>query len=65
MEHVPDDRECPLMIPELQALKDADGLDRVRLCGFNAGYLRTPHLHGREADAMALVQAARARPTRG
>lgn len=39
--HVPPDSEAPLMSPELKVLKDADGLERVRLGDLNSNYLRT------------------------
>lgn len=39
--HVPSDDEAPEMTIELQVLKDADGLDRVRLGDLNPSYLRT------------------------
>jgi hypothetical protein len=39
--HVPDDRLVPAMTPELVCLKDADGLDRVRLRDLNPTFLRT------------------------
>lgn len=39
--HVPHDEEAPEMIRELQVLKDADGLDRVRLGDLNPEFLRT------------------------
>ena len=55
--HVPPDAECPRWTPELQCLKDADGLDRVRLGDFAPGYLRLSYLHGREPDARALLHA--------
>jgi uncharacterized protein len=55
--HVPPDTECPCWTPELKCLKDADGLDRVRLGDFDPDYLRLPYLHGREADARALLHA--------
>jgi hypothetical protein len=56
--HVPHDRHCPEMVPELKALKDADGLDRVRLGDFDARYLRTPYLHGCVDHAEALYDAS-------
>ena len=39
--HVPSDDEAPEMTMELKVLKDADGLDRVRLGDLNPSYLRT------------------------
>jgi len=57
--HVPPDRLSPRLTPELLALKDGDGLDRVRLGDFDAAYLRTPYLHGCEAVARDLWNATR------
>lgn len=39
--HVPPDNEAPMMTTELQVLKDADALDRVRLGDLDPRYLRT------------------------
>lgn len=39
--HVPSDNEAPIMTTELQVLKDADALDRVRLGDLDIRYLRT------------------------
>ena len=39
--HVPPDHEAPVMTTELKALKDADGLDRVRLGDLDVSRLRT------------------------
>lgn len=39
--HVPSDDEAPVMTTELRVLKDADGLDRVRLGDLNPDCLRT------------------------
>lgn len=39
--HVPPDDAAPVMTIELQVLKDADGLDRVRLGDLDPSYLRT------------------------
>lgn len=39
--HVPDDSEAPVMTTELQVMKDADGLDRVRLGDLDVSRLRT------------------------
>jgi HD superfamily phosphodiesterase len=41
--HVPHDHLAPAMTPELTCLKDADGLDRVRLGDLKSNYLRTPY----------------------
>jgi uncharacterized protein len=56
--HVPADHLCSRWTPELRCLKDADGLDRVRLGDFDSRYLRLPYLHGREPDAEALLTAS-------
>lgn len=50
--HVPHDSEAPVMTTELKVLKDADGLDRVRLGDLDAAYLRTD-------AAKELVETAR------
>jgi uncharacterized protein len=39
--HVPSDSQAPEMTPELVCLKDADGLDRVRLGDLDSSHLRT------------------------
>ncbi len=39
--HVPSDDKAPVMTTELQVLKDADALDRVRLGDLDPRYLRT------------------------
>ena len=39
--HVPSDGDAPVMTEELKVLKDADGLDRVRLGDLDPNYLRT------------------------
>lgn len=44
--HVPPDSEAPMMTTELKVLKDADGLDRVRLGDLNVAYLRTDAAKG-------------------
>lgn len=50
--HVPHDSDAPVMTTELKVLKDADGLDRVRLGDLDESYLRTD-------AARNLVQTAR------
>ena len=40
--HVPDDHLAPEMTPELACLKDADGLDRLRIGELDMRFLRTP-----------------------
>lgn len=54
--HVPSDSEAPVMTPELQALKDADALDRVRLGDLNPNYLRTKAALGLIETAEQLYQ---------
>ena len=44
--HVPRDGAAPVMTNELKVMKDADGLDRVRLGDLNASYLRTDAAKG-------------------
>lgn len=39
--HDREDRHAPRMTPMLKCLKDADGLDRVRIFDLNPAYLRT------------------------
>jgi uncharacterized protein len=56
--HVPADSACPALTPELQALKDGDSIDRVRLGDLDPRYLRTPHLVGEQARATQLWQAS-------
>ena len=41
--HVTDDSEIPDMSPELMCLKDADGLDRVRIYDLDPSFLRTAY----------------------
>jgi HD superfamily phosphodiesterase len=50
--HVPPDEEAPVMTTELKILKDADGLDRVRLGDLDTRYLRT-------SAALELISIAR------
>ena len=50
--HVPHDDEAPVMTTELKVMKDADGLDRVRLGDLDESYLRT-------APAKSMVEVAR------
>ena len=40
--HVPDDHLAPEMVPELACLKDADGLDQLRIGELDVRFLRTP-----------------------
>lgn len=39
--HETSDRDIPVMTPELMCIKDADGLDRVRIDDLNPSFLRT------------------------
>jgi uncharacterized protein len=57
--HVPADAACPQVTPELKALKDGDGLDRVRLGDYDPRYLRTPYLLGEQARATRLWETSR------
>jgi hypothetical protein len=54
--HVPDDHAAPWLSPELRALKDADGLDRVRLGDLDVRYLRTDAARARVRDAALLYR---------
>jgi hypothetical protein len=61
---VPPDSTCPTFTPELQCLKDGDGLDRVRLGDFAPRYLRTRYLADQGETARALWWASQPRPGR-
>ena len=39
--HETSDQDIPVMTPELMCIKDADGLDRVRINDLNSSFLRT------------------------
>lgn len=54
--HVPPDDEAPEMTTELKVMKDADGLDRVRLGDLDASYLRTHAARGLVGIATELEQ---------
>ncbi len=54
--HVPNDHEAPVIIAELAVLKDADGLDRVRLGDFDASFLRTSVASGLIETAKKLYE---------
>ncbi len=43
--HTPEDEAAPTMTTELKILKDADGLDRIRLGDLDARFLRTNAAH--------------------
>lgn len=61
--HVPPDHQAPGMTPELRCLKDADGLDRVRLGvlgDLDVRYLRTDLARALARDAVLLYRAASA-----
>lgn len=55
--HVPRDELIPEKTNELICLKDADGLDRVRIDDLNPAYLRTDAARSHAADAQALLDA--------
>ena len=55
---LPPDREIPDLTNELLCLKDADGLDRVRLGDLNAAYLRSDHARSWQDAAQQLYEAA-------
>lgn len=54
--HVPQDSEAPVMTTELKVLKDADGLDRVRIGDLNVSYLRTDAAVGLIETAQKLYE---------
>lgn len=54
--HVPPDNVAPKMTPELTCLKDADGLDRVRLYDLNIEYLRTAYAKTLDKKAFDLYK---------
>ena len=54
--HVPSDDEAPMMTTELKVLKDADGLDRVRIGDLNVSYLRTDAAVGLVETAQKLYE---------
>lgn len=56
--HVPHDDEAPVMTTELKILKDADGLDRVRLGDFDERYLRTDAAKNLIEPARELYEAS-------
>lgn len=53
------DGEIPAMTPELMCIKDADGLDRVRINDLNPAYLRSDPARLLVEDAWALFYATR------
>ncbi len=55
--HVPRDELIQEKTNELICLKDADGLDRVRIYDLNPAYLRTDTARSHAADAQALLDA--------
>jgi uncharacterized protein len=57
--HVPRDEFAPAMTPELKCLKDADGLDRVRLGDLKIDYLRTSYAKTLVSMAQALYDLSR------
>jgi uncharacterized protein len=52
--HVPNDDDAPVLTPELIALKDGDGLDRVRLGDLKSDFLRTSRAKSLCASATLL-----------
>lgn len=62
--HVPSDAECPVMTAELRCLKDADGLDRVRIYDLNPKYLRTEPARRLVARAQELLEQSEGREGR-
>ncbi len=56
--HVPSDDQAPVMTTELKVMKDADGLDRVRLGDLNQSYLRTDAARGLVELAQKLSDAS-------
>jgi hypothetical protein len=56
--HVPADGLCPEMTNELICLKDADGLDRVRIWDLDPRYLRTERARSLPQAAQQLLQAS-------
>jgi hypothetical protein len=57
--HEISDGEIPAMTPELTCIKDADGLDRVRINDLNPAYLRSDPAHLLVTDAWDLLYATR------
>lgn len=55
--HVPRDERIPEKTNELICLKDADGLDRVRIHDLDPAYLRTETARSHAADAQTLLDA--------
>ena len=62
--HVPPDDHAPEMTNELTCLKDADGLDRVRIHDLDPRQLRTARARQLTAEAQRLLDASR-RPRGG
>ena len=62
--HMQADASIPVMTIELICLKDADGLDRVRLGDLNPMYLRTPHAREAIDRARKLMEWTSLRATR-
>lgn len=52
------DQEIPVMTPELLCIKDADGLDRVRINDLNPAFLRTGPARSLVARAWELYRAS-------
>jgi hypothetical protein len=60
--HVPPDHFAPHFSPELTCLKDADGLDRVRIHDLDPDKLRTRHARDLAPGAAVLYHASRVEP---
>jgi HD superfamily phosphodiesterase len=63
--HVPRDEFIPEMTPELQCLKDADGLDRVRLGDLKVDYLRTNYAKTLVSQAQTLYKLSHYKRLKG
>jgi HD superfamily phosphodiesterase len=61
--HVPQDKFAPRMTPELMCMKDADGLDRVRLYDLDVSFLRTPYAKRQVETAYWLFKSSLAYDT--
>lgn len=56
--HVQSDQDIPEWTNELTCLKDADGLDRVRIFDLDVKYLRTAAARSHAVDAQVLLDAS-------
>ena len=55
--HETSDQDIPVMTPELMCIKDADGLDRVRINDLNPSFLRTETARTLVSQAWDLYRA--------